>query len=139
MAISKKVFITESTFFAFLDRAHPKHNQAIAFFRYFAQEQYQLYTSYTSLEKTCNQIVEKVSIPLAKDFLRAINLGLINIIYPDESDIKTTIKTLVNYPTELTFNEALASVLADKRAIPQICTFDYLQPLFGLKIFYLPI
>ena len=139
MAISKKVFITESVFFAFIDRAHPKHSQATAFFRYFAQEQYHLYTSHFNLEKAYSQITEKISISLAKDFLRSISLGSINILYPDESDMKTTIKTLVNYPTELTFSEALTAVLADKKSISQICTFEYLHPLFGLTVFYLPI
>ena len=39
---------------------------------------------------------------------------------------------------DLTFDKALMATLANKNNISQICTFEYLQPLFGLKIFYLP-
>jgi predicted nucleic acid-binding protein len=77
---------------------------------------------------------------LAKDFLRTVFLSNINVIFPDESDIKAALKTLINYQsTELTFGQALRAVLANRRGVGQIFTFDYLHPLFGLTVFYLPI
>jgi predicted nucleic acid-binding protein len=67
-------------------------------------------------------------------------LGNINIIYPEESDIKAALKTLINYQsTELTFSQSLRAVLANRRGVTQVFTFDYLHPLFGLSVFYLPI
>ena len=137
---SKKVFVSSSVLYAFVDRAHPQHPQAAAFFRYFAQEKYHVYTSFLEIEESYKQIYSKISPSLAKDFLRGILLSSINILYPSESDTKSALKTLINYRnTELDFKESQMAVLANRNAIPQICTFDYLHPLFGLGSFYLPI
>lgn len=138
--ISKKVFIAPSGFYSFIDRAHPKHEQAAAFFRFFAQEEYKLFTDNFTLNETYNQIYNNISPSIAKDFLRTISLGNINIIYSDESDIKAALKTLISYQSsELTFSQALLAVLANRRGISQIFTLDYLHPLFGQNVFYLPI
>ncbi len=141
MAIaSKKVCIDPSAFIAFIDRAHPKHPQAAAFFRFFAQEKYRVFTSYLSIEEVYGYIYEKISPTLAKDFIRALTLSNINILYPNEADMKAALKTLINYGnTELSFKDAQTAVLADRNGISQICTFDYLHPLFGQTAFYLPI
>jgi predicted nucleic acid-binding protein len=138
--ISKKVFIAPSIMVAFVDRAHPKHEQASAFFRYFAQEEYLLFTDTPSMMASYEQIYREISPSLAKDFLRTLALSNINVIHHDESDMKAALKALVNYQsTELTFQEALMAVLANRRGISQICTFSYLHPLFGQSLFYLPI
>lgn len=138
--ISKKVFIASDTFIAFIDRAHGKHLHASACFRYFAQEKYTLYTSLLSINKTYEVLFENISHSLARDFLKALSLGNMNIIYPEESDIKNTFKLFsTEQSTELTFSKGLMAVLCNKRNIPQICTFDYMPQLFGLQLFYLPI
>jgi len=137
--VSKKVFIATSAFMAFVDRAHPKHVQATAYFQYFAQERYQLYTGYLNLAEAHQEIAEKISESFARDFLRVISLGSVNIIYPDTNDMKATIKTLVSYKSNLPFREAQMAVLANRKSISQICTFEYLPPLFALNVFYLPI
>ena len=138
--VSRKVYIDPSVFIAFIDRAHPKHAQAAAFFRYFAQEKYQVFTSYLSIEEAYRSIYEKISPTLGRDFLRALVLGNINILYPDESDMKAALKTLINFRNaELSFKDAQMAVMAERNGIPQICTLDYLHPLFGLTSFYLPI
>lgn len=141
MAItSKKVFLEPSIFSSFIDRAQPKHEQAAAYFRYFAQEEYFLFTDIGSITETYNLIYKDISPSLSKDFLRTIFLSNINILYPDESDIKAALKTLINFQsTELTFSKSLIAVLANRRGIGQIATFDYLHSLFGLNLFYLPI
>jgi len=136
---SKKVFVESSMFIAFIDRAHDKHETTVAFFRYFAQEQYLLFTDINSIIKTYEYIYAKISPSLAKDFLRTIFLSNINILYPDESDSKAALKALVNYQsTELSYDKALVAVLAFRRGIPQICTLEYLHTLFGLTLFYIP-
>lgn len=140
MAQGKKVYVAHSAFVAFIDRAHPKHAQASAFFRYFAQEKYIVFSSYLSIEEAYRIIYEKISPTLAKDFVKALLLGNINILYPSEPDFKQTIKTLTNYKnTELTLKEAQSAVLADRNGISQIATFDYLHRLFGQTAFYLPV
>ncbi len=137
---SKKVFIESDMLYAFINRAHTKHAQAAAYFRFFAQEQYQIFASYNVLEETYKEIYERISPSLAKDFLRGISLSSINILYPTESDLKAALKTLINYRnTELTFNDSQTAVMADRNHINQICTFKYLHPLFGLSAFVLPI
>jgi predicted nucleic acid-binding protein len=138
--ISKKVYIEPSGFFAFIDRANAKYEQAAAYFRYFGLEQYTLFTDTQSITEAYNQIYREISPSLAKDFLRTIFLSDINIIYAEERDIKAALKTLVNFQsTELTFSKAIKAVLANRRGISQIFTFDYLHPLFGQSAFYLPI
>lgn len=138
--ISKKVYIAPSAFYALIDRAHPKNEQAAAFFRYFGEQNYLLFTDTNSIIQAYNKIYKDISPSLSKDFLKTIFLGDINVIYPEESDIKAAFKTLVNFQsTELTFAQSLMSVLANRRGINQIFTFDYLHPLFGQTVFYLPI
>ena len=140
MATSKKVILSADVFFAFIDRAHTKHEQASAYLRYFAQEEYFLYTDIVSLNAVYEQVYKDISTSLAKDFMKTVALSNVNIIFPDESDLKATYKTLqLSNSTELTFAKALISVLAEKRHIGQICTFEYFQPLFGISLFYLPL
>lgn len=138
--LSKKVFMEASIFVSFIDRAHPKHEQAAAYFRFFAEEEYMIFTDILSLVEAYNTIYKDVSPSLAKDFMRVISLSNVNILYPEEMDSKAALKALVTYQsTDLTYPKALSAVLAQKRGITQICTFDYLHPLFGQMLFYLPI
>lgn len=132
--------VTSEVLYAFVDRAHAKYPQATAYFRYFSEQKYQVYTTYSLVLEAYDLIFDKISPSLARDFLRGITLSSINIIYPTEGDTKTAIKTLVNYKnSELTFVQAQMSVVCNKHSIPQVCTFEYLHPLFGLTSFYLPI
>lgn len=137
---SKKVFISESALVAFVDRVNPHHSQAAAFFRYFAENKYKVFTSYINIEEAYREIFEKISPVLARDFLRAINLSNINILYPTESDLKAALKILISFRSpELTLWEAQTAVLANRYSISQICTFKYLHPLYGLGVFNLPL
>jgi predicted nucleic acid-binding protein len=137
---SKKVYLAPSSLYAFIDRAHEKHTQASAYFRYFSQEEYMLYMDAVNLNETYDIIYKKMSPSLSKDFLRILSLSDINVICPEENEIKATFKTIANYNAlDLTFSEAIMAVLASKRSIHTICTFDYLHPLFGLNTFFLPI
>lgn len=137
---SKKVYLAPSCLYAFIDRAHEKHQQASAYFRFFSQEEYILYIDAINMNEVYDIIYKRMSPGLAKDFLRILSLSDINIISPEESEIKATFKTISSYNSlDLTFSEALMTVVASKRNIPQICTFDYLHPLYGLNTFFLPI
>ncbi|HSX40867.1 MAG TPA: hypothetical protein VLF68_04640 [Candidatus Saccharimonadales bacterium] len=140
MAIqSKKVYIAQSAIFAFIDRAHPKHTQAAAFFRYFANTGYQLFTDYVTISETYQQLYQKIGPSLSRDFLRSLSFSTINILSPEQNDMKAAVKVLTSYKdSELSFPEALMSVLADRRGIEYICSFDYIHPLFGLTLFDLP-
>lgn len=140
MITSRKVFIESSVFYAFINRAHVKYPQAAAYFRYFAEHKYQVFTSYPVIGEVYEQIYEKISPSLAKDFLRGVMLSSLNILYPTESDTKAALKTLINYQsTELTLRDSQTAVLSNRNSISQICTFDYLHPLFGLNSFNLPL
>ena len=137
---SKKVMVASDVLYAFVDRAHAKYPQATAYFRYLSEQKYQVYTTYSLIVESYDLIFEKISPSLARDFLRGINLSSINIIYPTESDTKAALKSLINYKSaELTFVQAQMAVLSNRHSIPQVCTFEYLHPLFGLTAFYLPI
>ena len=137
---SKKVYIATDAFIAFIDRAHPKHLQSAACFRFFAQNQFQLYTNIVTLNDTYTELYQMVSPSIARDLIRAIELSSINLLYPEESDIKKAIRIVENTQSvELTFAKALMAVVCNKKSIPQICTFEYLHALFGLQLFYLPV
>ncbi len=137
---SKKVFIESDIFYAFVNRAHQRHPEASAYFRYFAQEKFQVFTSYPVIRGAYDQIYQKISPSLAKDFIRGVSLSSINIFYPTESDLKAALKALINFRnTELTLEQAQTAVLANRNTIPQICTFEYLHPLFGQSAFFLPL
>lgn len=138
--LSKKVYLSPSSFLAFLDRAHTKHEQAGAFFRYFGEHRYRLYTDYLTIYEVHKQIHFQISPALSRDFMRTLLFSNINIICPQEPNIRAALKMLINYHSiDLTFGNALIAILANKRDITQICTFDYLHSLFGQTAFYLPI
>lgn len=139
-AVSKKVFLASSSFLAFIDRAHPQHTQAQAFFRYFGQEQYALFTDSLTIYEAHQKIYSHISPGLSRDFLRTIFFSNINVLYPQEAEMKVAVKILLSYTSvDLTLEKALMATLASRREISQICTFDYLHNLFGLTTFYLPI
>lgn len=138
--LSKKVFIATDGFVAFIDRAHPKHLHASAQFRYFAQNNFQVYTSVVTLNEVYNDLYNHISPSLARDFLRAMELTNINVLYPEESDLKKSLRIVIDgQVVQLTFHKALMAVICNKKSIPQVCTFEYFPSLFGLQLFYLPI
>ncbi len=137
---SKKVLISADIFLAFLDRNHIKHLHAAAFFRYFAQEKYFLYTSPIVIADSYTLIAQRISPILAKDFIKAMASSSITTLMPDESDMKLSYKTTLSSGTsELSFDEILLATMATRRGIPYICTFSYWHQLFGISTFYLPI
>ena len=138
--ISKKIYIAPDGLVAFIDRAHKKHVQASAFFRYFSQEQCQIYTSDVGLNESYMTIYNTISPSLARDFLRALSLSSINVLYPEGADFKAAIKIIeTGNSVDLTFSKALTAVLCNKKSIPQIMTFEFLHALYGLQLFYLPV
>lgn len=138
--MNKKIFLAPDVMVAFVDRANPKHLHAAAFFRYFAQEHYSLYTTISVINTSYDTLAVHISPSVARDFIKALALGSINIISPDETDLKLTYKTLLSTSAaEVSFNEVLMQVIANRRSITQVCTFSYLHPLFRLAAFYLPI
>lgn len=138
--LSKKVYLDASSFVAFIDRAHIKYEQATAYFRYFGIEEYQLFSDPITLVEAYNKLYNDISPSLAKDFMRVMAISNINLVYAEESDVKAALKAIVNFKTtDLTFPKALLSVLANRRGVSQICTFEYMPQLFGLQLFYLPI
>lgn len=140
MTQQNKVYIAPDAAMAFIDRAHPTHNQAEAYFRYFAQEHYFLYIDPISMVSLYNNLCEKIGPSLGKDFMRAMSFSDINVLYPDESDMQTAFKALTRYKSpDLTYTEALIAVLADRHGIEHICTFRKLTPLFGQTTFVLPL
>jgi predicted nucleic acid-binding protein len=139
MSTSKKVLITSSVMFAFVDRNHPKHQQASAYLRYFAQEKFQLYTTISSIVKTHTDLRIHMSYSIAKEFLRAIFVGNIEILYPDEAATKAALKLILSESQQdSNFNHVLTNVLADRNQISQICSFDFAKLYFGISLFNLP-
>ena len=140
MTQSKKILLAPDILFAFIDRAHNKHDHASAYLRYFSEENYTVFITLPSILSVYDQMYKDMSMSLAKDLIRTLSLSDINLLYPDESDFKAATKVLANTQTnEMTFPKALLLVCADRRKIPQICTLEYLNPLFGISLFSLPI
>ncbi|MFC1646971.1 hypothetical protein ACFL1A_01675 [Patescibacteria group bacterium] len=137
---SKKVYLAGDLLYSFVDRNDEKHNQSTAFFRYFALEKYHLFTDSYTLFDIYNRINDDMGLSVAKDFLRTITSSNITLLYPDESDMKAVYKIyLSDRISDMTLRQAIMAVLADRRGIPQIATFQYMQTMFGLTVFYIPI
>lgn len=137
---SKRVYITPSVFYAFIDRAHPKHGQASAYFRYFAQNNYALFASIVDITEVYNDLYKRMSPSVGKDFLRVLFLSDINILYPEENEVKLALKTQLNYGNDqLKYPESLRATLSQKRGIGSIASFEFMHSLFGIDTFYLPI
>lgn len=138
--MSKKIFIDDSTLCAFVDRAHPRHEASFAYFRFFAQGEYAIFIDHSSLIHAYNDIYKDISQTLAKDVMRTLSLSDINIVYPTDSDSKAALKALTTYRSnDLTFEKALIAVLAFRRNIAEVATFDYFPNLFGITPFFLPL
>ncbi|MBI4099930.1 hypothetical protein HY440_02885 [Candidatus Microgenomates bacterium] len=137
--ISRKVLVTPTVLFAFTDRNHPRHSEASAFFRYFAQEKFHVFVTSFSIAKTYDQIKKHTSFSIAKDFLRIIYTGNIEIVYPDEVVTKAALKLLLtNTGVDLGLEHALINVIADRKQISQIAAFEYNNFYFGIQQFSLP-
>ncbi len=140
MALSKKVILAPDAVYAYIDRGSDKHQQAVAFFRYFSEQNYRVFLDVLSLNEVYNDIYKKMSQDLAKDFIRIISLSDMNLIYPDEGEMKAAVKALINYRTlDLTFSQSVMAVVASRRSVNQVVTFSYLPSLLGMQTFYLPI
>lgn len=140
MALKNKVILSSDCVYAYIDRGSIRHQQATAFFRYFSEQNYRLFLDTLSLNIVYDDIYKKMSQDLAKDFVRIISLSDMNLIYPDESETKAAMKVLINYRSlELTFSQAMLAIVANRRNISQVATFNSPPPLFGLQTFYLPI
>lgn len=139
MTTSKKIFLTPSVIFAFIDRNDPKHRQASAYFRYFAQEKCHLYIALPSVVRAYNNLRQHMSYSIAKDFIRAIFVGNVEIVYADEAATKMALKLILSETAQnLSFDQALINVLADRHQVPQIYSFEYSNFYFGIQSFTLP-
>lgn len=136
---SKKVFLADDVFIAFLDRNHPKHLHASAFFRYFAQEHFYLYTSSEIVIAIYQKISQSISSSFAKEFLKVLQDSSITILTPEEQELKKAMSTVVSSFSELSLPEVLMLLMAEKHHIPFIVTFQYIHNLFGREAFYLPL
>lgn len=136
----KKVIIASHVFTAFLDRLHPNHGQAVTFFRYFSEEQFEVHAVLYTILITYHDIQETMGQSIAREWLRSMFLGSIQVIYPDEATIKTAIKLIMttkNY--NVTIDQAIMNVVADKKHIPFLATFEFFPFFFGVKPFTLPL
>lgn len=134
-----KVFVCHSLFFAFIDRAHPKHAIAEAYFRFFAEREYRVYTDSNTILICYNNLRKHMSVTVAKEFLRAVLWGQIEIIHASEPEERDALKMLSNNTDgTLTYQNCLLSVLSYRRNINEIATLDPFQPAFGQTIFTLP-
>jgi predicted nucleic acid-binding protein len=80
-----------------------------------------------------------MSYSIAKDFLRAAFTGNIQILYPDEPTTRATLKLLLSDTQyEISYEQALINVMADRQQISQICSFEYSRFYFGINLFTLP-
>lgn len=125
--------------FAFIDRNHPKHQQASAYLRYFAQENFQVYTTLSSIIRTQKDLREHMSYSIAKDYLKTMFLGNIEVLYPDEAATKAALKLILSESQrDFSFDQVIINVMAERLQIPQICSFETSKFYFGITLFNLP-
>lgn len=137
--MSQRIFLAADVITAFLDRNDPKHLQASAFFRYFAQEHFYLYTNSEIVIAVYQNISKGISTSFAKEFLKVLSESTIHTLAPDEQEVRKAIQLVTTSYTDVGLQEALILVMAQKHYIPQIATFSYLHNIFGRETFYLPL
>lgn len=125
--------------YAFIDRSDEKHRMAGAFFRYFAQEGYHLFTSPSTITNTYEHIQSHMSHSIAREFLQTIFTSTMDILYIDEPTMKAAAKLVITTTSaNLTLDQALSNIICDRMQIPNICTFGYFPFFFGIRAFTLP-
>lgn len=138
--MSYKVFLAPDVLIAFLNRNDPKHLQASAFFRYFAQEHDYLYTSSDVILSVYKDIEKTISASFAKELLRVLPESTLVVLPEDEKDMKKAVETVANSSsTEINLPDTLMLSIAERNRIPFVATFRYMHKLFGREIFYLPV
>src|SRR5215469_978362 len=99
--MTRKVFLASDVLTAFLNRNDPKHLQASAFFRYFAQEHFYLYTNSEIVISVYQNISQSISKSFAKEFLQVISESTIHILTPDEQDMKKALQLVATSYTDV--------------------------------------
>ncbi|MBI5621079.1 hypothetical protein HY949_04815 [Candidatus Gottesmanbacteria bacterium] len=137
---NKRVIVSGQVFVAFVDRAHPNHGQAVAFFRYFSEERYEITIVLTSLLSIYETLGDHIGLSVAHKWLKSVFMGTVQIIYPDEQTVKAAIKLILTTNSyNITIDQAIMNVVADRRRIPTIATFEFFPFFFGIKPFMLPL
>lgn len=136
----KRVIVSPGVLVAFIDRAHPNHGQAVAFFRYFSEERYEITIVLTSLIGIYENLQEYIGLSVAHKWLKSIFVGTIHIVYPDEQTVKAAVKLMLSTGSyNITIDQAVMNVTADRQNIAQIATFEFFPFFFGVKPFTLPL
>lgn len=133
--VSRKIFLESSIFEAFIDRSNTKHQQSVEMLNRLAKDNYLLFTSLQVTEEVCGFLMAKVSKVVAFEFLQAILESNIELISSNRSDVSSVYKLMMEYKEkQVSFKEALSTVLMHKNNIPKIATFRFWNNLEGTSL-----
>lgn len=132
---SRKIFLESSIFEAFIDRSNTKHQQSVEMLNRLAKDRCLLFTSLQVVEEVFDFLMAKVSQVVAFEFLQAILESNIELIYSNRSDVSSVYKLTMEYKEkQISFKEALSTVLMQKNNIPRIATFRFWNNLEGTSV-----
>lgn len=132
---SARIFLESSIFEAFIDRSNTKHQQSVEMLNRLAKDSCLLFTSLQVVEEVFDFLMAKVSKVVAFEFLQAILESNIELIFTNRSDITSVYKLMIEYKEkQISFKEALITVLMQKNNIPKIATFRFWNNLEGTSV-----
>lgn len=135
MAQPQSIFIDTSAFLAFIDRADINHIKSVRVFELLARHNFQVYTSNLIVVQTFSRLEKDLGFSLAKDFLKTILEGNIQVLHPTESDLKAAYRFLkLNPERQISLMEVVNTHLMDKVRVVSILTFSYWHNLMGTSI-----
>jgi hypothetical protein len=135
---SKKVYITQSAMYAFIDRSDGKHQMA-GIFSILRSGRISSVHIPSTIMSTYERIVTHMSHSIAREFLQTIFTSSIDIMYVDEPLMKAAAKLVITTTSvHLTLEQAITNIVCDKSQTSTICTFEYFPFLFGTRAFTLP-
>jgi predicted nucleic acid-binding protein len=133
---SLKVFIDNSIFMAFIDRADLNHTRAGAIMDFLARQNYRVFTSALVVHQVHSRLSVEISPSIALEFLQAVLESDIQILYPQESELLAVYRFLKNSSDrkEASLSEITNATLMDRNDVPYILTFNTWPPLMGIKV-----
>lgn len=129
---SRKIFLESSIFEALIDRSNTRHQKAVEMLNRLAKDSYLPFTSLQVVEEVFDFLMAKVSRVVAFEYLQAILESNIELLHPNQPDIASVYKLMIEYKEkQISFKEALSTVLMRKNNIPKIATFRFWNNLEG--------
>lgn len=132
---SRKIFIDNSFFISFIDRADLNHQRSASIMDFLARQGFQTYTSDLTIFLTFSRLDREFGSAVSLDFLQAILESQIQILFLNQSELFGTFRFLKsNTLRQSSLTDYANAYLMDKQNISNILTYDPWYNLRGITL-----